>query len=1704
MKSKPRKLLKTSLCFLISLCMTLSVIVTGTPTASANVIVDAVVEKAVDQLLEDGMRLCCEGIDWLGEATGNEDVQKAFSFIEEWCFESSTDIAIDELKELCQEIIAKLDEIEIEMNQSFALISSVLAKDEVKTAKARVDTKWTNSVDNVIRNHQATNALITYRTYLTDAVNRADTHTLQADKDALITAFSGMYTGDIPVEMNTPEKLKELMFEKGTVNTNFTNLISDLSAGLNYDSMTTGSVALYAAQFAYQAYPFSHQQYQYLHTVMEKQIMNIILVEMMYNEYLYQQGEYLKEKFGENSSHYQGYLGYQTTFHELMTNGDTCVNALIARMLEKKMEVDGLGNVRLSLSDYMKPEDAGRVALTVNNYKSQIDFKQEVKDNKVMTNKIRDGSNISKSRYSASTLYFNRVMTHTKSGNFVYYILDPSQYADPHEALALRNLDHVVDIRLDADIHAQSCDYENFIQDMSDGVNTFHIISDNEMKNFAPLFETNFFSLTGSTVNGYLGGTEAYLPDIGSGSDNRFSNLFFLTSNYRRTKWAPAITAYTQYKALDGSKLFTGGTVSIKNGWEEDVIDTGSGDFKNHSSDYGYSLLLANKGNTFKKNVTCSVFRNASADIKITAASGSSVTSGQTMQTESGKTLDIAINGRGVVPDSLSLYNKETKESITIASRSNFENMTPDDNGFYHISYSMPYSDTEFVLYMPGDAHKVSIGEVTNASASLDKTKNLTEKNCRRDETVYVYFRCQEGYLPSDLMVVDSKGKREGYLYYHSEYKENDTSVYVFSFEMNYTHDVFVTGRFEPGITISMDTSKFIYDSNHYLKAYIQLEDYNTKTFYDEPIVVSNINNTVYGRYIFDDDYLPAHMKVVGLSSGTVFYDKDVSNKSSGDTFMLINQFSNTTFTPFGEDIIVIPTFVPNDPLVTLDDFINCSASFEQGTDNTSKRFKSGDTVTFYLRAPADCNQIDLSAVDNDGTECAITSVGSPVQDSAELVYTYQFTMPSSNVIVCGEAYKGREKHRAEIGAFTGGRASFSPDSDTYLASFEEMTFPSFYVRAPKNYGFSELHVTDSSGKEVTVQKAAENAFDGDEIIYTIGFQMPKSDVTITGTLVEGLTARTDQSAFVPGDDGEPAAYIELQELATKEYRRDSVTIPTYVNAIQGRFVYHEDYYPTHLKVVGEQTGTVFYDKDRDPTDTDFICMTPDLTAFGENIIVIPTFEKKSDPEPEINLIGISSYEELVQFAENVRDDYAKYGQASVWLEKYIVAPKDSTWSTPIGSADQPFNGTFDGRGFAIAGLNIHDENVGGLFGTIGSDGVVKDLAVAKVTFNKKAQVAGGIAAYNYGLIDHCISGVNSDFKKIGITSREYNSAVYGTVSGGIAGYNYGTIKGSRSCAYVLGTDAAGIACINHGTIYGCANNGGLGKTSVEVVRVGGLAVENHGSITACYNSAKEIGGTRTVLSALCVSNNGTIKDCYYSTFGNLFTPFSSNKEEGTLNIVEKSISQMLTASFADEMNRVSDDTVSWKHLEYQNKLINQGFPVVKGRFIEAVSLVNNDNLKVSAFMHKSMNVRYMAMDTRSEVYASFDAASGTGTLTSVYDVSATDASRNEIPAELWCEGVTVSVPVSSENVQIITLNDQGETVAFTPDTIENGWATFSLSEPAAFAVVENENTVPLPDKPHNGNVSTGDSTLPVTWSCSLILVSLLAVLVTRKRKERR
>ena len=122
----------------------------------------------------------------------------------------------------------------------------------------------------------------------------------------------------------------------------------------------------------------------------------------------------------------------------------------------------------------------------------------------------------------------------------------------------------------------------------------------------------------------------------------------------------------------------------------------------------------------------------------------------------------------------------------------------------------------------------------------------------------------------------------------------------------------------------------------------------------------------------------------------------------------------------------------------------------------------------------------------------------------------------------------------------------------------------------------------------------------------------------------------------------------------------------------------------------------------------------------------------------------------LIKDLNDLRTLSANVASGMTYSGKYLKLAADidcgsDNWE-PIGG-DKPFAGTFDGDGKTITYSIICSENDApkGLFAKIGSAGTVKNLNVAGSIVNtaEYAGPAGGIAAYNSGLIENCYSAVD-------------------------------------------------------------------------------------------------------------------------------------------------------------------------------------------------------------------------------------------------------------------------------------------------------------------------------------------------------------------------
>ena len=479
-----------------------------------------------------------------------------------------------------------------------------------------------------------------------------------------------------------------------------------------------------------------------------------------------------------------------------------------------------------------------------------------------------------------------------------------------------------------------------------------------------------------------------------------------------------------------------------------------------------------------------------------------------------------------------------------------------------------------------------------------------------------------------------------------------------------------------------------------------------------------------------------------------------------------------------------------------------------------------------------------------------------------------------------------------------------------------------------------------------------------------------------------------------------------------------------------------------------------------EPTTAEPTTEPPEPTTVEPTTVEPTTVEPTTEPTepttvPDGESHGIQTYEELVAFMESVNSGK---NYDSAYLDCNIIAPEDSEWTQGIGTSGKPFNGTFDGKGYGIIGLNVNCGENGGLFGVIGESGTVKDLMVIDCDFVSDSTNAGGIAAQNNGTIDHCTSGVNMPANlKIKLPSgkkiapADYNSLIKGTNAGGIAAVNNGTITGARSGAFVSGGNCGGIAAQNYGKIYGCANNGAVGNTYMSCEKSGGLAADNSGSIEGSYNSGKVYCGNKANLGAIAGCNSSAnVKKSFYSNLNSLPPVGSGTAVDSTCEMVTDD--NMLTTSFVDTLNGATGDTVTWRQSKYGDTCFNEGYPTIEGRFLQNRALTLMNGMTLRGMMHSSLQLTVSEADKDSEEYQALKQQAGEGA--AVYNAVTTDENGNYIPAQLWIAGgLTLSVPVNSADAKLLTVNENNEIVTIEPDSVENGVATFTLAAPNTFAV---------------------------------------------------
>ena len=268
--------------------------------------------------------------------------------------------------------------------------------------------------------------------------------------------------------------------------------------------------------------------------------------------------------------------------------------------------------------------------------------------------------------------------------------------------------------------------------------------------------------------------------------------------------------------------------------------------------------------------------------------------------------------------------------------------------------------------------------------------------------------------------------------------------------------------------------------------------------------------------------------------------------------------------------------------------------------------------------------------------------------------------------------------------------------------------------------------------------------------------------------------------------------------------------------------------------------------KTEEVTINDYLVYVDDLTIPAWDGTVGTSFAggtgTKEDP------YRVENGEQLAYLAKSVND-------GNNYTGKFIVLIKSINLGmikfTPIG-LNRNFNGTIDGNGNVITGINICEEEIVriGLIARLNEDGKIQNLKLGNGTIIGLNNV-GGIVGENHGIISNCSNKASVktlNFQVGGITGlNEANGSI-------INCYNSGNIEATTS-------NAGGISgSIRGGSISGCVNTGNITSNR----QAGGISGATNGAnIYGCYNTGKvstTIGSTCGGIVAYFLSGN--ISNC--------------------------------------------------------------------------------------------------------------------------------------------------------------------------------------------------------------------------------------------------
>ena len=353
---------------------------------------------------------------------------------------------------------------------------------------------------------------------------------------------------------------------------------------------------------------------------------------------------------------------------------------------------------------------------------------------------------------------------------------------------------------------------------------------------------------------------------------------------------------------------------------------------------------------------------------------------------------------------------------------------------------------------------------------------------------------------------------------------------------------------------------------------------------------------------------------------------------------------------------------------------------------------------------------------------------------------------------------------------------------------------------------------------------------------------------------------------------------IKIESSLLEKITKIEVTTPYIVSEISpltGEIETTQANHTTLVETDGSQDYTVIL-----PPATDCILTLVITMANGEKVshsLTKHTFESGVSYEcnlvDENNLPGIRNANDLIDFCQLINgtyqgtktlNDFGKNVDGKMvypLLKDIELTEEDCAKLSPIANdTDEPFNGIFDGRGFTISNLILPDLEYTGLFGYIGTDGIVKNLHINNANMKgiNKSKYVGAIAAKNSGLIDGC--SVQSS------TISSITGGKLGPICALSPGYIINCYTQNDTIEVHSSSTAGAIVSNLNGRVVNCYSYKNHFSTSGSDFYIGSIAGTSFGNstyINNCYIYHSQT--TSNWKAAVGSLQKGTIRNFYYN-----------------------------------------------------------------------------------------------------------------------------------------------------------------------------------------------------------------------------------------------